>query len=43
MHCLVIYQKYFLIQVYPGKQVGGTEADSMAANELNAHASLQVI
>nr|GLL38818.1 uncharacterized protein LOC109188760 [Ipomoea trifida] len=30
-----------IFKVYPGKQVGGTEADSMAANELNAHASLQ--
>lgn len=30
------------MQVYPGQQVGGVEADMMAANELNAHASLQV-
>lgn len=28
-------------QVYPGQQVGGIEADAMAANELNTHASLQ--
>lgn len=32
-----------MMQVYPGQQVGGIEADMMAANELNAHASLQVI
>lgn len=30
-----------IFKVYPGQQVGGTEADMMAANELNAHASLQ--
>ncbi|KAK4487676.1 hypothetical protein RD792_005657, partial [Penstemon davidsonii] len=30
-----------IFKVYPGKQVGGVEADSMAANELSAHASLQ--
>lgn len=30
------------MQVYPGQQVGGVEADMMAANELNAHAYLQV-
>lgn len=28
--------------MYPGQQVGGVEADMMAANELNAHAYLQV-
>lgn len=31
-----------LMKVYPGQQVGGFEADLMAANELSAHASLQV-
>lgn len=36
-------KKCHMMQVYPGKQVGGSEADMMAANELNAHASLQVI
>lgn len=30
-----------IFKVYPGQQVGGIEADTMAANELNAHASLQ--
>ncbi|KAL8049243.1 hypothetical protein ABFS82_06G008800 [Erythranthe guttata] len=30
-----------IFKVYPGQQVGGFEADSMAANELSAHASLQ--
>lgn len=30
------------MQVYPGQQAGGKEADIMAANELNAHAFLQV-
>ncbi|XP_060204094.1 uncharacterized protein LOC132632253 [Lycium barbarum] len=30
-----------IFKVYPGQQVGGAEADMMAANELNAHASLQ--
>ncbi|GER46787.1 protein kinase family protein [Striga asiatica] len=30
-----------VFKVYPGKQVGGFEADLMAANELDAHASLQ--
>ncbi|GAV89553.1 hypothetical protein CFOL_v3_32967 [Cephalotus follicularis] len=30
-----------LFKVYPGKRVGGSEADMMAANELNAHAVLQ--
>ncbi|KAK2972870.1 hypothetical protein RJ640_028398 [Escallonia rubra] len=30
-----------VFKVYPGKQVGGAEADMMAANELNAHAFLQ--
>lgn len=30
------------MKVYPGQQVGGLEADLMAANELSAHASLQV-
>ncbi|EPS69072.1 hypothetical protein M569_05692, partial [Genlisea aurea] len=30
-----------IFKVYPGKQVGGPEADMMAANELSAHASLQ--
>lgn len=30
-----------LFKVYPGKQVGGLEADLMATNELSAHASLQ--
>ncbi|KAL3524538.1 hypothetical protein ACH5RR_017372 [Cinchona calisaya] len=30
-----------LFKVYPGQQVGGIEADMMAANELNAHAFLQ--
>ncbi|KAJ7982666.1 Tyrosine-protein kinase [Quillaja saponaria] len=28
-------------KVYPGQRTGGTEADMMAANELNAHAFLQ--
>lgn len=31
-----------LIKVYPGQRSGGIEADMMAANELNAHAFLQV-
>lgn len=30
------------IKVYPGQRAGGIEADMMAANELNAHAYLQV-
>ncbi|KAL7003818.1 hypothetical protein U1Q18_004962 [Sarracenia purpurea var. burkii] len=30
-----------IFKVYPGQQVGGIEADMMAANELNAHAFLQ--
>ncbi|KAH6812589.1 Protein kinase superfamily protein [Perilla frutescens var. frutescens] len=30
-----------VFKVYPGQQVGGLEADLMAANELSAHASLQ--
>ncbi|PIA58641.1 hypothetical protein AQUCO_00500529v1 [Aquilegia coerulea] len=30
-----------IFKVYPGRRAGGTEADMMAANELNAHASLQ--
>ncbi|XAR52078.1 Non-specific serine/threonine protein kinase [Bertholletia excelsa] len=30
-----------IFKVYPGQQVGGVEADLMAANELNAHAFLQ--
>ncbi|KAA8540149.1 hypothetical protein F0562_026841 [Nyssa sinensis] len=30
-----------IFKVYPGQQVGGVEADMMAANELNAHTSLQ--
>ncbi|XP_047321769.1 uncharacterized protein LOC124925736 [Impatiens glandulifera] len=30
-------------KVYPGQQVGGLEADMMAANELNAHVYLQSI
>ncbi|KAL1547360.1 hypothetical protein AAHA92_23847 [Salvia divinorum] len=30
-----------IFKVYPGQQVGGFEADLMAANELSAHASLQ--
>ncbi|XP_071934033.1 uncharacterized protein [Coffea arabica] len=30
-----------VFKVYPGQQVGGIEADMMAANELNAHAFLQ--
>ncbi|PIN23515.1 Cyclin-dependent kinase [Handroanthus impetiginosus] len=30
-----------IFKVYPGQQVGGVEADLMAANELTAHASLQ--
>lgn len=30
------------MKVYPGQQIGGVEADMMAANELNAHAFLQV-
>ncbi|KAK6155416.1 hypothetical protein DH2020_009664 [Rehmannia glutinosa] len=35
-------RKYPVIfKVYPGQQVGGLEADLMAANELSAHASLQ--
>lgn len=31
-----------LLKVYPGQRTGGVEADMMAANELNAHAFLQV-
>lgn len=30
------------MKVYPGQRAGGIEADKMAANELNAHALLQV-
>ncbi|XP_051138049.1 uncharacterized protein LOC127256213 isoform X6 [Andrographis paniculata] len=30
-----------ILKVYPGQQVGGPEADLMAANELSAHSSLQ--
>lgn len=30
------------MKVYPGQRAGGIEADMMAANELNAHAFLQV-
>lgn len=30
------------IKVYPGQRAGGIEGDMMAANELNAHAFLQV-
>lgn len=30
------------MKVYPGQRAGGIEADMMAANELNAHAVLQV-
>ncbi|KAK1285088.1 hypothetical protein QJS10_CPB20g01215 [Acorus calamus] len=30
-----------IFKVYPGQRAGGIEADMMAANELNAHASLQ--
>ena len=30
------------MKVYPGQRAGGIEADMMAANELNAHAALQV-
>ncbi|KAI3860970.1 hypothetical protein MKW92_007011 [Papaver armeniacum] len=30
-----------LFKVYPGQRAGGTEADMMAANELNAHLFLQ--
>ncbi|ONK71742.1 uncharacterized protein A4U43_C04F11900 [Asparagus officinalis] len=30
-----------IFKVYPGQRAGGAEADMMAANELNAHASLQ--
>ncbi|XP_028125846.1 uncharacterized protein LOC114322685 isoform X2 [Camellia sinensis] len=30
-----------IFKVYPGQQVGGVEADMMAANELNVHAFLQ--
>ncbi|XP_052179287.1 uncharacterized protein LOC127792732 isoform X1 [Diospyros lotus] len=30
-----------IFKVYPGQQIGGVEADMMAANELNAHAFLQ--
>ena len=31
-----------MMKVYPRQQVGGVEADMMAANELNVHAFLQV-
>ena len=34
--------EYVIMQVYPGKQVGGLEADMMASNELKTHAFLQV-
>lgn len=30
------------MKVYPGQRAAGIEADMMAANELNAHAFLQV-
>ncbi|KAI6672149.1 hypothetical protein NL676_000055 [Syzygium grande] len=30
-----------IFKVYPGQRAGGTEADMMAANELNSHAFLQ--
>lgn len=34
---------FLTMKVYPGKRAAGSEADKMAANELNAHAFLQVI
>lgn len=34
--------KLLTVKVYPGQRTGGIEADMMAANELNAHAFLQV-
>lgn len=34
--------KLLNVKVYPGQRAGSIEADMMAANELNAHASLQV-
>ena len=44
--CFLLYYypnwTYNVMKVYPGQQVGGFEADLMAANELSAHASLQV-
>lgn len=42
-HDIVCYEYYLNTKVYPGKRAGGLEADMMAANELNAHAFLQVI
>jgi hypothetical protein len=34
--------RLLVMKVYPGQRAGGIEADMMAANELNAHAVLQV-
>lgn len=36
------FTKLLAMKVYPGQRAGGIEADMMAANELNAHAFLQV-
>lgn len=42
-HDIVCFEwTIFNMKVYPGKRAGGFEADMMAANELNAHAFLQV-
>ena len=49
-HCKVFFlfsfflftPRLLVMKVYPGQRAGGIEADMMAANELNAHAALQV-
>lgn len=40
-NCLLIVT-LLNMKVYPGQRAAGIEADMMAANELNAHAFLQV-
>ena len=37
-----VAKSLWAIKVYPGQRAGGIEGDMMAANELNAHAFLQV-
>ncbi|GKB00970.1 hypothetical protein Tco_0829014 [Tanacetum coccineum] len=41
--CEADYCKCPYRMVYPGKQVGGLEADMMASDELKSHAFLQVV
>lgn len=42
VHLIGYLMNMYILQVYPGKQVGGLEADMMASNELKSHAFLQV-